>query len=74
MSSFRRFKIKLITKNSQGFYLLSGITNGGMIVKNAKLLHTIKKPTVIVDELSGEVVTIHPPVKKSTSGLKVSIR
>jgi hypothetical protein len=46
MSSFRRFKITSITKNSQGFYLLSGIINGGMQVKNAKLLHVIKKPVI----------------------------
>ena len=46
MSSFRRFKITTIIKDTQGFYLLSGITNGGMIVKNAKLLHTIKKPII----------------------------
>lgn len=39
-----------------------------------EFLKALKKPLITVDELSGEVVTIHPPAKKSTSGLKVSIR
>lgn len=37
-------------------------------------LKAIKQPTTIVDEGSGEVVTIQPPVKKSTPGLKVWIK
>lgn len=37
-------------------------------------LKTLKAPMPIVDEDSGECVTIKPPFKKSTAGLKVSIR
>lgn len=37
-------------------------------------LKTLKQPITIVDESSGEIVTIQPPLKKSTTGLKVSIR
>lgn len=37
-------------------------------------LKTIKEPIVLVDELTGEVIKINPPQKKSIPGLKVSIR
>lgn len=37
-------------------------------------LRALKDPMTIVDELTGEVVTIRPPTKTSTSGLKVTIR
>lgn len=37
-------------------------------------LKTLKVPLPVIDEDSGEVVTIKPPVKKSTPGLKVSIK
>lgn len=37
-------------------------------------LKTVKNPMTIVDELTGEVVTINPPLKTSKSGLKVYIR
>lgn len=37
-------------------------------------LKALKAPITVVDEGSGEVVTISPPTKKSTSGLNVSIR
>lgn len=37
-------------------------------------LKTIKQPITIVDEATGEVSTLSPPLKKSTAGLKVSIR
>jgi hypothetical protein len=39
-----------------------------------KFLQALKQPLTVVDELTGEVVTINPPVKKSTSGLKVFIK
>jgi hypothetical protein len=47
---------------------------------NAKLkeresfLKGIKSPLIVVDELTGEVVTIQPPLKKSTPGVKFFIR
>lgn len=37
-------------------------------------LKTLQKPIDVVDKLTGEVITLHPPTKKSTSGLNVSIR
>lgn len=37
-------------------------------------LRTIKQPITVIDDLTGEVVTISPPPKRSTTGLKVSIK
>jgi hypothetical protein len=37
-------------------------------------LKAIKEPMPIVDEMTGEVVTIRPPLKKSTPGVKFFIR
>jgi len=37
-------------------------------------LKALKEPITIVDEQSGEICTIVPPLKTSTSGLKVTIR
>jgi hypothetical protein len=37
-------------------------------------LKAIKEPFTMLDEDSGEVVTVKPPTKKSTSGLNVSIK
>lgn len=37
-------------------------------------LKSLKEPLVTVDEGSGEVARILPPLKKSTTGLKVSIK
>lgn len=37
-------------------------------------LKAVKAPFTLLDEGTGEVVTIHPPTKKSTSGLNVSIK
>lgn len=39
-----------------------------------KFLQAIKDPLIVVNDETGEVNTINPPLKKSTSGLKVSIR
>jgi hypothetical protein len=39
-----------------------------------KFLQSLKEPLTVVDEVTGEVVKINPPVKKSTSGLKVFIK
>lgn len=37
-------------------------------------LKSLREPLIIVDEGSGEVVKVSPPSKKSTTGLKVSIK
>lgn len=37
-------------------------------------LRALKEPMTVVDEFSGEVVKIKPPVKKVTDGLKTSIK
>lgn len=37
-------------------------------------LRALKQDMTVVDELTGEIVTIRPPKKTSTSGVKVSIR
>lgn len=37
-------------------------------------LKTLKSPIDVLDKQSGEVITLHPPTKTSTSGLNVSIR
>lgn len=39
-----------------------------------EFLKALKEPLRIVDESTGEIVLIHPPVKTSTSGLNVSIK
>ena len=42
------------------------------VSERTAFLRTIKSPMTIVDDETGEVVTIKPPLKKSTSGLKIS--
>lgn len=37
-------------------------------------LKALKEPLSIVDEETGEVIKIHPPIKTSTSSLKVTIK
>lgn len=37
-------------------------------------LKALKEPMTIVDDESGEVATVRPPLKKSTEGLKFSIK
>lgn len=39
-----------------------------------KFLRTLKEPMTVVDEESGEVYQIKPPLKRSTSGLKVFLK
>jgi hypothetical protein len=39
-----------------------------------EFLKSLKEPLTIVDEMTGEVVKINPPVKTSTTGLNVSIK
>jgi len=45
-----------------------------LLDERKEFLKALKEPVTIVDEGSGEVVTIRPPSKKSTSSIKVSIR
>lgn len=45
-----------------------------MLDERKAFLKALKEPVTIVDEGSGEIITIRPPLKKSTPGLKVSIR
>lgn len=42
--------------------------------ERAGFLKALKEPLTIVDDESGEVATVLPPVKRSTSGLKFTIR
>jgi hypothetical protein len=37
-------------------------------------LKALRDPLTIVDDESGEVATVRPPVKKSTEGLKISMK
>ena len=37
-------------------------------------LKALPGPTTIVDPMTGEIITVKPPTKKSTSGLKVFIK
>lgn len=45
--------------------VITNFTNG--LKEREKFLRTITKPTTIVDEQTGEVVTINPPIKTSTT-------
>ncbi len=45
-----------------------------LLSERQKFLQAIKEPLIIVNDETGEVCTINPPLKKSTSGLKVSIK
>lgn len=45
-----------------------------LLDERKNFLQALKQPLTVVDELTGEVVKINPPVKKSTSGLKVFIK
>lgn len=42
--------------------------------ERAAFLKALKEPLTLVDDESGEVATIHPPAKKSQSGLKFSLK
>lgn len=44
------------------------------ISERETFLKAIKTPLETLDKLTGEVVTLYPPTKKSSSGLNVSIR
>lgn len=39
-----------------------------------EFLKTLREPITIVDDESGEVATVRPPLKKSTPGLKITIK
>jgi hypothetical protein len=42
--------------------------------ERAAFLKALKEPITIVDDESGEVTTIRPPIKKSSEGLKFSFK
>lgn len=42
--------------------------------ERCEFLKTLKEPLITVDKLTGEIITINPPLKTSISGLNVSIR
>lgn len=44
------------------------------VKEREEFLKALKQPITILDEGTGEVVTINPPLKTSTTSLKVSIR
>lgn len=44
------------------------------IKEREEFLKSIKQDITLVDNFTGEIVTVRPPTKKSTSGLKVTIR
>lgn len=39
-----------------------------------EFLKSLKKPITVANEETGEIITINPPVKTSTSGVKISIK
>jgi hypothetical protein len=45
-----------------------------LLDERTAFLRALKQPITIVDEGSGEVITIRPPEKKSTTSVKVTIR
>lgn len=45
-----------------------------LLDERKEFLKSLKEPITVVDEGSGEVVTIRPPFKKSTSTVTVSIK
>lgn len=42
--------------------------------ERAAFLKALKEPLILVDDESGEVATVRPPLKKSTEGLKFSFK
>lgn len=45
-----------------------------LVDERKEFLKALKEPMTMIHEPTGEVITIRPPAKKSTSGLKVTIR
>lgn len=45
-----------------------------LLDERATFLKALKEPLTLVDDESGEVATIYPPLKKSQSGLKFSLK
>lgn len=45
-----------------------------LLDERREFLKSLKEPITIVDEGSGEVVTVRPPLKKSTTTVKVTIK
>jgi hypothetical protein len=45
-----------------------------LLDERQEFLKTLREPITIVDDESGEVATVRPPLKKTTPGLKVTIK
>lgn len=45
-----------------------------LLDERQSFLKSLKEPITTVDEMTGEIVTIRPPLKKSTPGVKFYIR
>ena len=45
-----------------------------LVTEREQFLRTLKEPMTAVDDETGEVYTIRPPLKRSTQGVKVSFR
>lgn len=43
-----------------------------LVTARQKFLQALKKPTTIVDDSTGEIITINPPIKTWNEGLKIS--
>lgn len=39
-----------------------------------QLIKTLKEPLIEVDQQTGETITIYPPIKKSTTGITISLK
>lgn len=49
-------------------------TAKSLLGERAAFLRSLREPLTTVDEFTGEVVTIRPPLKKSTTGLKFTLK
>lgn len=45
-----------------------------LLNERAAFLRSLREPLTVVDERTGEVTTITPPLKKSTTGLKFTLK
>lgn len=49
-------------------------TAADMLKEREVFLRSLKEPLMILDEITGEIIKINPPLKTSTSGLKVTLK
>lgn len=45
-----------------------------LLKERQEFLKTLREPITLVDDESGEVATVRPPLKKTTPGLKITIK